>query len=377
VPSSTKRDYYELLGIARGASDDDIKKAYRKLALQYHPDRNSEPDATEKFKEVTEAYQVLSDAEKRGMYDRYGHSAFDRSGGPQVDFNFSGISIEDIFESFFGGAGRGGARQRVQRGQDLRYDLRLTLEEAAFGVEKEIAVQKLVGCARCSGAGMEPGTQPIPCTRCAGTGEIRRAQQSIFGQFVNVTLCDRCQGEGTVIPDPCKDCQGRGLVRGTKTISVSIPAGSDDGLQIRLSGEGEAAPRGGIPGHLYVVLHVQAHRFFRRQGSDLILEVPINVAQAALGDEFKVPTLDNKEIQVKVPAGTQSGRIVRLKNEGVPNFRESGRGDIQVHLKVKTPTELSPEQKKLFRDLAATFDAGNKPTENKSFFDKVKDVFTG
>src|SRR5919198_187754 len=315
---STKRDYYAVLGIARGASDEEIKKAYRKLALQYHPDRNGAPDAAEKFKEVTEAYQVLSDPEKRSLYDRFGHSAFERGAGVGgVDFgNFAGFNIEDIFESFFGTAGSRGARQRVQ--------------------------------------------------------------QSIFGQFVNVTLCDHCNGEGAVIADPCRECRGNGVVRATKTIRVSIPAGADDGLQIRLSGEGEAAPRSGVPGHLYVVLHVQPHRYFKRQGNDLLLEVPVNISQAALGDEFAIPTLDGKEIPLKAPAGTQSGRIIRMRGEGVPFLREHGRGDLQVHIRVRTPTDLSDEQKKLLRQLAATFGStNNEPTENKSFFDKVKDVFSG
>jgi len=323
---------------------------------------------------------VLSDAEKRSAYDRYGHAAFERSGGAgTVDFsNFVGLSIEDLFESFFGTPGQRGARQRVQRGQDLRYDLHLTLEEAVFGTSKEISLTKHASCARCTGSGMEPGSQRTRCTRCEGSGEIRRMQQSIFGQFVNVTLCDRCNGEGQVISDPCSECQGRGVVRAKQTVAVDVPPGADEGIQLRLTGQGEPAPRGGVAGHLYVVLHVQPHRFFKRQGNDLLLEMPINVAQATLGDEFSIPTLDAKEIPLKIPAGTQSGRIVRIRGEGVPFLREHGRGDLQVHIKVRTPTELTDEQKKLFRQLAATFGNGtNVPAENKSFFDKVKDVFGG
>src|SRR5215831_2586488 len=373
--SSTKRDYYEVLGVGRTASDDDIKKAYRKLALQFHPDRNKAPEATARFKEATEAYQVLSDSEKRSMYDRYGHSAFDRGQVGTVDFsNFVGLSIEDLFESFFGNAGGRGARQRVQRGQDLRYDIHLTLEEAVFGVSKEITLQKHVSCTRCTGNGMEPGSQPVKCPRCEGSGEIRRVQQSIFGQFVNVTLCDRCGGEGQIIADPCHECQGRGAVRARTTVVVDVPQGADEGIQLRLNGQGEPAPRGGVPGHL----HVQPHRFFKRQGNDLLLEVPINISQAALGDEFAVPTLDNKQSTVKVPAGTQSGRILRVRGEGVPFLREHGRGDLQIHLKVRTPTDLTDEQKKLMRQLGNTFgSAQNTPSENKSFFEKVKDVFSG
>jgi molecular chaperone DnaJ len=378
--SSTKRDYYEVLSVSRSASDDDIKKAYRRLALQFHPDRNNAPEATERFKEATEAYQVLSDAEKRSAYDRYGHAAFERAGSAgTVDFsNFVGLSIEDLFESFFGTPGQRGARQRVQRGQDLRYDMHLTLEEAVFGTSKEVSLTKHATCVRCTGSGMEPGSQRTRCTKCEGSGEIRRMQQSIFGQFVNVTLCDRCGGEGQVISDPCTECQGRGVVRAKQTIPVDVPPGADEGIQLRLTGQGEPAPRGGVAGHLYVVLHVQPHRFFKRQGNDLLLEMPINVAQATLGDEFTIPTLDAKEVTLKVPAGTQSGRIVRIRAEGVPFLREHGRGDLQVHIKVRTPTELTDEQKKLFRQLATTFDnSSNVPAENKSFFDKVKDVFSG
>ena len=378
--SSTKRDYYEILGLPRTCSDEEIKKAYRRLALQYHPDRNNAPEATERFKEATEAYQILSDAEKRSMYDRYGHSAFERmGGGATVDFsNFVGLSIEDLFESFFGTPGQRGARQRVQRGQDLRYDMHLTLEEAVFGTSKEVTLTKNQTCSRCNGSRMEPGTQPTRCTRCEGSGEIRRMQQSIFGQFVNVTLCDRCNGEGQIIAEPCTECQGRGVVRAKSTVAVEIPAGADEGIQLRLNGQGEPAPRGGVAGHLYVVLHVQPHRFFKRQGNDLLLEMPINVAQAALGDEFPVPTLDGKEVTLKVPAGTQSGRIIRVRGEGVPFLREHGRGDLQVHIRVRTPTDLSDEQKKLLRQLAGTFGSSkNTPSENKSFFDKVKDVFSG
>src|SRR5215216_7271421 len=315
--SSTKRDYYEVLNVTRSASDEDIKKAYRRLALQYHPDRNSAPEASERFKEATEAYQVLSDAEKRGMYDRYGHAAFDRGAGAgSVDFtNFVGLSIEDLFESFFGATGQRGARQRIQRGQDLRYDLHLTLEEAVFGCSKEINITKHATCSRCTGSGMEPGSQPTKCPRCEGSGEIRRMQQSIFGQFVNVTLCDRCNGEGQIISDPCVECQGRGVIRQKTTVQVDVPQGADEGIQLRLTGQGEPAPRGGVAGHLYVVLHVQPHRFFKRQGNDLLLEMPVNVAQAALGDEFSISTLDGKEIPLKIPPGTQSGRIIRMRGE--------------------------------------------------------------
>lgn len=370
--AQTRRDYYEVLGVDRSATTEEIRKAYRKLAFELHPDRNPSPDAAERFKEVKEAYEVLSDAEKRAVYDRYGH--VDGSGTPPGGFpGFGGFGFEDIFETFFGATSTG-RRQRIQRGADLRVDIRISFEEAVFGVEKEIAIEKHVECARCGGRGLEPGTEPVRCTRCNGTGEIRRAHQSVFGQFVNVSLCDRCQGEGQVISDPCRECRGQGRVRATRTLRVTIPAGVDDGTQIRLSGEGEPAPRGGVPGNLYVVVHVEPHRFLRRQGDDLLLELPINVAQAALGDDVEIPTLDGPR-SVHIPAGTQDGRVIRLRGLGVPHLREPGRGDLLVRLRVMVPTELTKEQRELFKKLAATFEKGNTPRDNKGFFEKVKDAF--
>jgi molecular chaperone DnaJ len=312
---------------------------------------------------------VLSDAEKRSIYDRFGHVD-----GANVPPGFGGFGFEDIFESFFGASASTGRRQRVARGADLRVDIRLGFEEAVFGVEKEITLQKHVECERCAGRGLEPGSEPIRCARCNGTGEIRRAHQSIFGQFVNVSLCDRCQGEGQVISDPCKDCRGQGRVQAGKVLRVTVPAGVDDGTQIRLSGEGEPAPRGGVPGNLYVVVHVEPHRYLRRQGDDLLMDLPVNVAQAALGDEVQVPTLDG-EVSIKIPAGTQDGKVVRVRGKGVPHLRETGRGDLQVRLRVTVPSDLTREQRDLFKKLAATFEIGNTPAENKGFFDKVKDAF--
>ncbi len=373
--ATTKRDYYDVLGIGRNASEDEIRKAYRRLALQYHPDRNREPGAAETFKEVKEAYEVLSDGEKRSMYDRFGHAATER--GFNGGFNgFGGFGIEDIFESFFGAATGGARRSRVQRGSDLRTDVTLTLEEAVFGCEKEISYPKHEVCGHCTGRGIEPGSEPVTCPRCNGTGELRRTQQSIFGQMVNVSMCDRCRGEGTLIQDPCKQCRGQGMVRTTKTIRVSIPAGIDDNSQIRLAEEGEPGPRGGPPGHLYLVVHVQPHRYFRRQGNDLLVELPINVAQAALGDELEIESLDGP-IEVKIPPGTQSGRIIRVRGKGVPYLREQGRGDLQIRLKVNIPSELTATQRELFRKLAETFDGKVTPQENKGFFEKVKDAFMG
>ncbi|MCC6175499.1 MAG: molecular chaperone DnaJ [Chloroflexi bacterium] len=371
---TTKRDYYEVLGIGRSASEDDIRKAYRRLALQFHPDRNKDPGAAEQFKEVKEAYEVLSDSEKRSLYDRFGHAAGERGFTNGGFSGFTGFGIEDIFESFFGAAGSGtGRRSRVQRGADLRTDITLTLEEAVFGCEKDISYPKHEACARCTGKGIEPGKEPVTCPRCNGTGELRRNHQSIFGQMVNVSMCDRCRGEGTIIQDPCAECRGQGVVRTTKTLRVQIPAGIDDNSQIRLSNEGEPGPRGGPPGHLFLMIHVQAHRYFHRQGNDLLVEIPINVAQATLGDEFDVESLDGP-VRVKVPAGTQNGRTIRVRSKGVPYLRDQGRGDLLVRLKVAIPTDLTARQRELFKKLAETFDGDVTPQENKGFFGKVKDL---
>lgn len=375
--ATTKRDYYEVLGIGRGATEDEIRKAYRRLALQYHPDRNKDPGAPEQFKEVKEAYEILADAEKRSMYDRFGHAATERGFTNGGYGGFGGFGIEDIFESFFGGASTqaGGRRSRVQRGADLRTDVTLTLEEAVFGCEKDITFPKHETCARCTGKGIEPGKQPISCQRCNGTGELRRTHQSIFGQMVNVSMCDRCRGEGTIIQDPCVECRGQGVVRTTSTLRISIPKGIDDNSQIRLANQGEPGPRGGPAGHLYLQIHVQPHRYFHRQGNDLLVELPINVAQAALGDELEIESLDGP-VAVKVPAGTQSGRTLRVRGKGVPFLRDQGRGDLLVRLKVSVPTDLTAQQRELFKKLAETFDGTVTPQENKGFFDKVKDLLS-
>jgi len=373
-----KRDYYEVLGVPRNASEDEIRSAFRRLALQYHPDRNRDPSAPERFKEAKEAYETLIDPQKRALYDRFGHAGVEQDAGVGVGTGFSGFGgfpFDDIFETFFGGMGATGTRrQRVQRGADLRVDLTLTFEEAVFGCEKELEFTKNDVCAICGGSGVEPGTQPVVCPMCNGTGEIRRAHQSILGQFVNVSLCERCRGEGQVITTPCQTCRGQGRVRTTKRLQVTIPAGVDDGSQIRLTGEGEPGPRGGPAGNLYLVVHVQPHRYFRREGTDLHLEVPINIAQAALGDEVEVPTLEGPE-RIKIPPGTQHGRVIRLRGRGVPNLRGGGRGDLHVRLRVEVPTHLTEEQRQLLRKLAATFARNNTPHENRGFFGKVKDAF--
>jgi molecular chaperone DnaJ len=371
---ATRRDYYETLGVPRNATEEQIRRAYRQQALKYHPDRNKDPDAAERFKEITEAYEVLRDKEKRAMYDRYGHVGAEAPFGAGVG-GFGGFGFEDIFETFFGAGTTARARRtRAQRGADLRQELTLSFEEAVFGCEKEVEVSRHETCGTCRGSGLEPGTDPTTCPRCGGSGELRRVTQTVFGQFVNVTLCDRCQGEGRIITTPCSTCQGHGRVAVTRRLRVTVPAGIDDGAQIRLAGEGEPGGPGGTPGNLYLEIHVQPHRYFRRQGNDLLLDVPINIAQAALGADIEVPTLDEPTV-VHVPPGTQHGRVVRLRGKGVPYLRASGRGDLQVRLHVVVPTELTDEQRKLLERLAETFGTEVKPRENKGFFEKVKDAF--
>lgn len=373
--ATTKRDYYEVLGVPRSATAEDIRKAYRGLAFQHHPDRNHEDGAAERFKEVKEAYEVLSDNEKRAMYDRFGHAA---SGPGAPNFGgagFQGFGIEDIFETFFGasGATRTG-RRRVRPGDDLRVDMQISFEEAVFGTAKEVVIQKRDLCHTCTGSGLEPGSEPETCPKCNGTGELRRVHQSIFGQMVNVSMCDRCNGEGKYIANPCHTCQGRRLIKTTKTLEIKVPSGVDEGAQLRLTGEGEPGDPGAPNGNLYVVLHVQPHRHFRRQGTELHLDVNINMAQAVLGDEVEVPTLE-EPVSIKIPPGTQFGETIRLRGKGVPMLQQAGRGDLLVRLKIETPTRLSDEQKKLFKQLAATFEGGVAPEENKGFFGKVKDAF--
>lgn len=372
---ATKRDLYEVLGVSRNASADEIKRAYRKLAMQYHPDRNPEDGAAERFKEVKDAYEILSDPEKRARYDQFGHAGLDGGFGMGGFEGFgAGFPFGDIFETFFGGAAASTRRRAPQRGTDLRYDITLEFEEAVFGTEREIEIPRMEVCHVCSGSGAEPGTQPVRCPKCNGTGEIRRVQQSILGQFVNVTVCSNCRGEGTVIATPCHHCHGQGRERVVRRIKVNIPAGIDDGAQIRLTGEGEPGLNGGPRGNLYVVVSVKPHRYFRREGNDIVIDLPINIAQAALGAEVEVPTVDGPA-ELKIPAGTQSGRMLRLKGKGVPFLRERGRGDQLVHIIVTVPTHLSEKQKKLLRELGETFGKDVTPQENKGFFDKVKDAF--
>ncbi len=369
---TTKRDYYEVLGVGRSATEEELKKAFRRLAFQYHPDRNKNHDAEERFKEINEAYEILSDPQKRAAYDRFGHAgAQGNFGGGFEGFGpFGGFG--DIFETFFGGAATR-TRRGPQRGGDLRHNLTIAFEDAVFGCEKEIEIPRTEACSQCRGTGSEPGSQPTQCPQCRGSGEIRRMQQSIFGQFVNVVICSRCQGEGRIINDPCTRCHGVGKERRLRHIQVKIPAGVDNGSQLRLTGEGEAGALGGPPGNLYVVLTVREHKYFQRDGNNIIYELPINMAQAALGDEVEAPTMHGPA-QVKIPPGTQSGRVIALREKGVPFVNGRGIGDQLVRVVVVTPQTLTDKQKELLRELAQTLGPANLPHEDKGFFERIKDA---
>ena len=367
---SAKRDYYEVLGVGRGASADEIRRAYRRLARQYHPDVNKSADAEERFKEINEAYEVLSDQQKRLAYDRFGHTGVE--GGFS---NFSGFSnLSDIFESFFGGFAGTRTQKGPRAGEDLRATLTLSFEEAVFGTEKELEVEQLGLCPTCNGSGAEPGSHPTRCPECNGTGEVRRVRSSIFGSFVNVSTCPRCQGEGEIIHHPCHECRGQQRVRTRKRITVTVPPGVDDGTRIRLADEGNAGINGGPPGHLYVFLSVKPHRYFRRKDNDIYLDMTINVAQAALGDEITVPTLDG-DVKLTIPAGTQTGQTFTIKERGVPYLRRNGRGDQLVTVFVATPTNLSAEQKRLLRELSKTLGKETVPQNGRSLFDRLRDAF--
>jgi molecular chaperone DnaJ len=376
---SNKRDYYEVLGVVKGASPEEIKKAYRQMARKYHPDVNKESGAEDKFKEVNEAYEILSDEQKRGMYDRFGHAGLGSAGGFGGFQDFGGGFRDpfEIFEEVFGGLGGFGRSRRQRggprRGADLRYEMTMEFEEAVFGLEKEIEVPRQETCNTCSGSGVEPGTSPIRCPECNGTGEIRRQT----GFFINIGTCPRCQGRGEIITSPCRECRGQGRIVKTRRLSVKVPAGVDNGTQIRLSGEGESGTLGGPPGNLYVVIRVKPHVYFRRNDETIHLELAINISQAALGDEVEVPTLDGKEMMT-IPAGTQTGDTLRLRAKGVPRLRRDGsnvgRGDQIITLQVRTPTNLSKEQRNLLLELGKTLDREVIPQKEKSFFDRIRDA---
>ncbi len=371
----SKRDYYEVLGVAKNASDDEIKKAYRKLAMKHHPDRNpDDKSAEEKFKEAKEAYEVLSDADKRAAYDQFGHEGVNPQGGSGGFGGFGGaggFDFSDIFEGIFGGAGAGGGRGRsnVYRGADLRYNLEITLEEAARGTETKIRIPTLEECETCHGSGAKPGTQPTTCPTCQGHGQVRMQQ----GFFSIQQTCPRCHGSGKIIAEPCDTCHGQGRIKKHKTLSVKIPAGVDEGDRIRLAGEGEAGVNGGPPGDLYVQIHLKAHALFKRDGDDLHCEMPVSFATAALGGEVEIPTLDG-HARLKVAPETQSGQILRLKGKGIKGVRSSSPGDLYCHVVVETPVKLSSRQKELLREFESLSQQNNNP-KAQSFMDRVKEFF--
>jgi molecular chaperone DnaJ len=357
---ATQRDYYDILGVPRGATDDEIKRSFRKLAQQWHPDVNTSAEADNRFKEINEAYQVLSDPQRRQAYDMFGPAAAGAGGAGFDPFggfgtaggagNFQGFG--DIFDAFFSGATGGARRPRVPTGADLRYDLELTFAESISGAEKEIEFTALGQCETCHGSGAEPGTSPITCPKCQGTGELRNVRSTILGQIVNVTPCDRCRGTGKIVETPCPTCHGDGRLERKRTLRVTIPPGIDDGHQIRLSGEGEAAPRGGVPGNLYVVVHVTPHRELRRRDTELFYDLQVSITQAALGARMVVPTADGEE-EIEIKPGTQTGSEIRLRGRGVPHLRRSGsRGDLHVMIDVRVPTRLTARQRELLEQLS-------------------------
>lgn len=367
-----KRDYYEILGVSKTASADEIKKAYRKLAVQYHPDKNPDnKEAEEKFKEATEAYEILSDEKKRSQYDRFGHQgvhsdfadAYSR-GGADFSSMFGGGGfgdLDDIFSSFFGFSSGGGKSSRARRkGSDIRHDIYLSLEDAVYGKKTEIKLEKPDICEVCHGSGAELGSKTTTCPTCSGTGQIRRMQ----GFFSITSTCPKCNGKGTVVTNPCKNCHGSGTVNKTKKLSVSIPEGVDDNTQIRVSGEGEAVS-GGVSGDLYLFVHVEPHKYFVRDGLDLIEEVGISIVQATLGADIYIETLDKKKVKIKIPAGTESGKIFRLRGYGVPRINRGTKGDLLVLVTIDTPKSLTNEEKKLFMELKKTMSDTDTPTPRK------------
>ncbi|MBN6186208.1 molecular chaperone DnaJ [Aneurinibacillus sp. BA2021] len=368
----SKRDYYEVLGLERSASEDEIKKAYRKLARKYHPDVNKEPDAEAKFKEVKEAYDVLSDAQKRASYDRFGHAGADQGGfGGGADFGGFG----DIFDMFFGGGGRRNPNAPRQ-GDDLQYTMQIDFKEAVFGKETDIEIPKEATCSKCDGSGAEPGSKVETCHTCGGAGQQEVVQNTPFGRVVNRRVCPTCKGSGQFISVKCSKCHGSGKEKIRRKIHIKIPAGVDDGARMRISGEGELGVNGGPPGDLYVVFRVKPHEFFERDGNDIYCKVPITFAQAALGDEVEVPTIDGK-VKLKVPAGTQTGTKFRLRGHGVPYLNRSGKGDQHVKVVVVTPTKLNDRQKELLRELADSSGEEVHGNGETSFFDKMKKVLRG
>ncbi len=373
-----KRDYYEVLGVAKSASADEIKKAYRKLAKKYHPDLNPDnQEAEAKFKEAGEAYEVLSDPDKKQRYDQFGHAGVDPNFGAGGGGGFGGFGggfdFGDIFEGFFGGGfggARGGRRNAPKPGSDLETGVSITFEEAAFGCEKEIHLYRTEFCAECEGSGAKSGSEVTTCSACGGSGQVRTTQRTILGNMATVTTCPTCGGKGKIVKDPCDVCKGKGKVRKSRTIKVNIPAGIDHGQSISLSGQGNVGDMGAPTGNLFVTVSVQPHEIFKRNNFDVMSEVPITFVQAALGAELEVPTLDGK-VKYTIPEGTQTGTVFRLKGKGIPMLRRSGRGDQYVKVMVEVPTHLSQKQKDLLREFEGSLE-GKNHAKQKSFFDKMR-----
>ncbi len=377
---STKRDYYEILGVSKEASEPELKKAYRKLAMKFHPDKNKEADAEEKFKEISEAYAVLSDTDKRAQYDRFGHEGIDNRYSTEDIFrtaDFGGFEdiFGDAFNIFFGGGGRR-RRSHPTRGSDLRYDLSISLKDAAFGTDTTINVPRSETCDVCSGSGAKPGTNPVTCGTCHGSGQMSQTRATPFGRFVTTTTCSNCHGKGQIIESPCSSCRGTGKLKKVRKISVKVPPGADTGMRLRVSGEGEAGSQGAPSGDLYVVIHVQPHNLFERIGDDIVCEVPITFIQAALGAEVTVQTLYGK-VKMHVPEGTQTHSIFRLKGKGMPHMHGRGNGDQHVRVIVKTPTNLTHEQKLMFKELedVGSGDKSHSKKKGRGIFEKVKGAF--
>jgi len=372
---ATNRDYYEILGLSRDASNDEIKKAFKKLAMKFHPDRNPDnPKAEEQFKEAKEAYEVLSDPQKKSAYDQFGHAGVNQNMGGGAgfgDFSDFGDAFGDIFGDIFGG-GRANNKSNVYRGADLRYNMAVTLEQAYKGTETKIKIPVMVGCKSCSGSGAKKGTEPSTCGTCQGHGQVRMQQ----GFFSVQQTCPNCHGSGKVIKDPCGDCSGSGRIKESKTLSVKIPAGVDEGDRIRLSGEGEAGLNGGPSGDLYVVVSLKPHELFERDGGNLHCEMPVSITTAALGGEISVPTLDGTA-KIKIPAGTQTGAVFRLRGKGIKPIRESQNGDLHCHVVVETPVNLSENQKKLFEEIETLNQKNHEKhsPRSKGWLDKVKEFF--
>lgn len=373
-----KRDYYEVLGVSKGASDDEIKKAYRREAKKYHPDLHpGDKEAEAKFKEINEAYGVLSDSEKKSRYDQYGHAGVDPNfgaGGGGFGGGFDGFDFGDIFSDIFGGFGGGGRRRNGPvRGQDVRQVIDITFEEAAFGCKKKITLTQQEKCSSCGGSGAKPGTQPVTCSKCGGSGQVRTQTRTPLGYMTNVTTCPQCHGTGTVISDPCRDCHGTGKVRKTKTIEIDIPAGIDNGQTMQLAGKGEPGDRGGPSGDLLITIRIKPHQMFKRDGYNVYIDLPITFVDAAIGATVKVPTLDGL-VEYDIPEGTQPGSVFRLRGKGIPYIRGKNRGDEFVTVDVEVPKGLSVKQKELLKEFEALSE-GKNYKKQKGFLDKMRDLF--